>query len=118
MAPTSTYRVQIRPGFGFKDTAELADYLADLGVSHLYTAPILAAVPGSEHGYDVVDHTRVNPALGGEEGRLALRSATSSPTMRASPSRPPTRPGGTCSSAAGSRSSRASTTSTGSADGC
>jgi (1->4)-alpha-D-glucan 1-alpha-D-glucosylmutase len=56
-------------------TAELADYLADLGVSHLYTAPLLAAAPGSEHGYDVVDHTKVNPAIGGEEGRLALKKA-------------------------------------------
>ncbi|OJF11749.1 malto-oligosyltrehalose synthase [Couchioplanes caeruleus] len=73
--PSGTYRVQIRPDFGFKSTAELADYLADLGVSHLYTAPILTAGPGSEHGYDVVDHARVSPDLGGEQGRLALRAA-------------------------------------------
>jgi len=77
-APSGTYRVQIRPDFGFKATAELADYLADLGVSHLYTAPTLTAAPGSEHGYDVVDHTKVNPALGGEEGRLALKAALDS----------------------------------------
>ncbi|MFI7599575.1 malto-oligosyltrehalose synthase [Actinoplanes sp. NPDC049681] len=73
--PTGTYRVQIRPDFGFKPTAEQADYLADLGVSDLYLAPILTAAPGSEHGYDVVDHTRVSPALGGEEGRVALKAA-------------------------------------------
>ncbi|AGZ44578.1 malto-oligosyltrehalose synthase [Actinoplanes friuliensis] len=75
MRPSSTYRVQVRPGFPLQATAELADYLADLGVSHLYTAPLLTASPGSEHGYDVVDHSQVSPALGGEEGRLALKSA-------------------------------------------
>jgi (1->4)-alpha-D-glucan 1-alpha-D-glucosylmutase len=75
MTPTGTYRVQVRPDFPLSAAAELADYLADLGVSHLYTAPLLTAAPGSEHGYDVVDHTRVNPAIGGEEGRLALKKA-------------------------------------------
>ncbi|GIJ75173.1 malto-oligosyltrehalose synthase [Virgisporangium ochraceum] len=71
----STYRVQVRPGFGLAATAGLAGYLADLGVTHLYTSPLLAATPGSEHGYDVVDHTRVNPELGGEEQRQALGDA-------------------------------------------
>ncbi len=75
MTPTGTYRVQVRPDFPLKATAELADYLADLGVSHLYTAPLLAAVPGSQHGYDVVDHSRVNPELGGEDGRRQLVAA-------------------------------------------
>jgi (1->4)-alpha-D-glucan 1-alpha-D-glucosylmutase len=73
--PIATYRVQVRPEFGLKATAELAEYLADLGVSHLYTAPLLAATPGSEHGYDVVDHTKVNPELGGEDGRRELAAA-------------------------------------------
>jgi len=75
MTPTSTYRVQVRPDFGLAATAELAGYLAELGVSHLYTAPLLTAVPGSTHGYDVADHSAVNPALGGEEGRRALVAA-------------------------------------------
>src|SRR5689334_8653514 len=73
--PSGTYRVQVHPGFPLADTAALADYLADLGASHLYTSPLLAAAPGSAHGYDVVDHTRVNPELGGEEGRQALKAA-------------------------------------------
>jgi (1->4)-alpha-D-glucan 1-alpha-D-glucosylmutase len=73
--PTATYRVQVRPEFPLKSTAELTDYLADLGVSHLYTAPLLAATPGSEHGYDVVDHSRVNPEIGGEDGRRHLSAA-------------------------------------------
>src|SRR3954453_7233638 len=73
--PSGTYRVQVRPDFPLKATAEIVDYLADLGVSHLYTAPLLAATPGSEHGYDVVDHSRVNPEIGGEDGRRALKAA-------------------------------------------
>ena len=70
--PHATYRVQIRPDFDFDATAGIADYLADLGVTHLYAAPMLAATPGSAHGYDVVDHSRVNPELGGEAGRRRL----------------------------------------------
>jgi (1->4)-alpha-D-glucan 1-alpha-D-glucosylmutase len=65
----------MRPEFRLAATAELAGYLADLGVTHLYTAPLLAAVPGSTHGYDVVDHSRVSPALGGENGRRTLVAA-------------------------------------------
>ncbi|SCL28275.1 (1-_4)-alpha-D-glucan 1-alpha-D-glucosylmutase [Micromonospora rhizosphaerae] len=68
----STYRVQVRPGFDLDATAGLADYLADLGVTHLYSAPLLTAAPGSAHGYDVVDHRAVNPELGGEAGRQRL----------------------------------------------
>ncbi|WP_422733549.1 malto-oligosyltrehalose synthase [Micromonospora sp. WMMD558] len=71
----STYRVQIRPGFDLDATAGLAGYLADLGVTHLYSAPLLAATPGSPHGYDVVDHRQVNPELGGEAGRQRLLAA-------------------------------------------
>jgi (1->4)-alpha-D-glucan 1-alpha-D-glucosylmutase len=73
--PTGTYRVQVQPEFDLKATTELTDYLAGLGVSHLYTAPLLTAAPGSAHGYDVVDHTGVNPAIGGEQGRRELVAA-------------------------------------------
>jgi (1->4)-alpha-D-glucan 1-alpha-D-glucosylmutase len=72
---TATYRVQVRPGFDLDATAGLADYLADLGVSHLYSAPLLTATPGSAHGYDVVDHRAVNPELGGEAARQRLLRA-------------------------------------------
>jgi len=78
MPPTGTYRVQVRPDFPLSAAAALADYLADLGVSHLYTAPLLTAVPGSQHGYDVVDHRFVNPALGGSSALSDL-----SETLRA-----------------------------------
>jgi (1->4)-alpha-D-glucan 1-alpha-D-glucosylmutase len=65
-APVSTYRLQLRPDFGFTDAAKIAGYLADLGVSHVYLSPILQAAPGSAHGYDVVDHSRISADLGGE----------------------------------------------------
>ncbi len=65
--PVSTYRLQLTPGFGFAAAAEQADYLAALGVTHVYLSPILQANPGSRHGYDVVDHSRVSADLGGED---------------------------------------------------
>ncbi|RAO08913.1 (1-_4)-alpha-D-glucan 1-alpha-D-glucosylmutase [Micromonospora noduli] len=73
--PTATYRVQVRPGFDLDATAAIVDYLDDLGVSHLYSAPLLTATPGSQHGYDVVDHRAVNPELGGEAARHRLLAA-------------------------------------------
>jgi (1->4)-alpha-D-glucan 1-alpha-D-glucosylmutase len=70
--PLSTYRLQLRQGFGFAEAAELADYLADLGVTHVYLSPILQANPGSPHGYDVVDHSRVSADLGGLDAFRAM----------------------------------------------
>jgi (1->4)-alpha-D-glucan 1-alpha-D-glucosylmutase len=64
--PAATYRLQLRPDFGFGAAADQAGYLADLGVTHVYLSPILAAAPGSTHGYDVVDHSRISASLGGE----------------------------------------------------
>lgn len=61
----ATYRVQLRPGFGFDEAAEICGYLKALGVTHVYCSPYLQAVPGSTHGYDVVDPGRVNEELGG-----------------------------------------------------
>lgn len=66
--PRATYRLQLHAGFGFEDAAAVGDYLAELGVSHVYTSPVLAAAAGSTHGYDVVDHEQVNPELGGASG--------------------------------------------------
>lgn len=62
---TGTYRLQLHAGFTFADAATQLDYLATLGVSHVYLSPILQAVPGSMHGYDVVDHSRISEDLGG-----------------------------------------------------
>lgn len=63
-APTSTYRLQFHKGFGFRDAAAIVPYLRDLGVTHCYASPYLKATPGSTHGYDVVDHARLNDELG------------------------------------------------------
>jgi (1->4)-alpha-D-glucan 1-alpha-D-glucosylmutase len=62
--PTSTYRIQFSPSFGFQDAKPFIAYLADLGISDLYASPIFKAVKGSSHGYDVVDPNRLNPELG------------------------------------------------------
>ena len=72
MTPSSTYRLQLGPNMTFGHVADIADYLAALGVGAVYASPVLTAVPGSTHGYDVVDPTRASAALGGEDGRMRL----------------------------------------------
>jgi len=72
MGMTAAYRLQLHAGFTFGDAAEQVPYLASLGVSHVYLSPILAAVRGSKHGYDVLDHARIAEDLGGEQGLVAL----------------------------------------------
>ncbi len=74
-APLSTYRLQLNPDFDFDAAAQIVNYLADLGVSHVYLSPILQAAPGSTHGYDVVDPSRPSSDLGGEEGYARLTAA-------------------------------------------
>ncbi len=71
-APTATYRLQLQPEFPFGAAEAAVPYLASLGVSHLHLSPVLEAVPGSGHGYDVVDPARVREELGGEQGLRAL----------------------------------------------
>ncbi|MFI8237899.1 malto-oligosyltrehalose synthase [Streptomyces sp. NPDC085866] len=73
--PTATYRLQLQPAFPFAAAAAAVPYLASLGVSHVHLSPVLEAVPGSTHGYDVVDHARVREELGGEKGLRALADA-------------------------------------------
>lgn len=70
--PRSFMRLQMHKGFDFEQARKLVPYFAKLGVSHLYSSPILTARAGSMHGYDVVDHGAVNPELGGEDGLRAL----------------------------------------------
>lgn len=71
--PTATYRLQLHPKrMTLHDAAALTRYVHELGVSHLYVSPLAAARRGSEHGYDVTDPRRVNPALGGMLGLRAL----------------------------------------------
>ncbi len=73
--PASTYRLQVTSAFTLDQAAEVVPYLHDLGISDLYLSPILAATHGSTHGYDVVDHRRLNPELGGQAGYDRLCAA-------------------------------------------
>ncbi len=73
--PLNTYRLQLHAGFTFADAAAQLDYLVDLGITDLYLSPILEAVPGSTHGYDVVDPSRVSDERGGRAGFEALARA-------------------------------------------
>lgn len=70
--PRSTYRLQIRQGFDLNAAADVVQYLRDLGVDWVYLSPVLEAEAGSDHGYDVIDHSRVDPARGGEVGLATL----------------------------------------------
>ncbi len=75
VTPTSTYRLQLRPEFPFAAAEAAVPYIASLGVSHLHLSPVLEAAPGSTHGYDVTDHSRVRTELGGEPGLRSLAAA-------------------------------------------
>ena len=72
---TATYRVQLNKSFTLRDAHAIVPYLDRLGISHLYCSPILAARPGSMHGYDVTDPTRVNPEIGTVDDLRALAQA-------------------------------------------
>lgn len=70
--PSATYRLQMHAGFTLRDALRIVPYLDRLGISHLYTSSLLAARPGSLHGYDVVNHRQLNPELGTEDDLQAL----------------------------------------------
>ncbi len=73
--PLNTYRLQLHAGFTFADAAAQLDYMVELGVTDLYLSPILESVPGSTHGYDVIDPARISEERGGREGFEALATA-------------------------------------------
>ncbi|WP_425953440.1 malto-oligosyltrehalose synthase [Xylanimonas sp. McL0601] len=73
--PVSTYRVQLGPDLSFADVEKSLGYLEALGVTDLYLSPVLRAAPGSTHGYDVVDHSRVSDVIGGRAGLESLATA-------------------------------------------
>ncbi|MCU1616748.1 MAG: malto-oligosyltrehalose synthase, partial [Frankiales bacterium] len=66
--PTGTYRLQVTADFTLDDAAAVLGYLADLGVSHAYSSPLLRSAAGSTHGYDTVDHAHIDEPRGGREG--------------------------------------------------
>ena len=73
--PIATYRVQLTADFDLDAAASIVPYLKALGITHLYASPFLKARKGSTHGYDIVDHTRINPELGGDAGFERLSRA-------------------------------------------
>ena len=70
--PLSTYRIQMNRTSTFRDVARIVPYLHDLGITDLYCSPYFTAVPGSMHGYDVVDPTTLNPEVGSEADYRAM----------------------------------------------
>ncbi|MES1205053.1 MAG: alpha-amylase family glycosyl hydrolase, partial [Pseudomonadota bacterium] len=62
--PAATYRLQMRREFPLEAANAIIPYLYRLGVSDLYLSPLHTAREGSVHGYDVLDHARLNPELG------------------------------------------------------
>jgi (1->4)-alpha-D-glucan 1-alpha-D-glucosylmutase len=76
MAPLrATYRLQFHRDFTFRDALALVPYLAALGVSHVYASPLTEARPGSTHGYDIVNHHRLNPEIGSDDDFHMLAAA-------------------------------------------
>jgi (1->4)-alpha-D-glucan 1-alpha-D-glucosylmutase len=73
--PASTYRLQVTADLNLHRVAELVPYLHELGVDWVYLSPLLAAEPGSAHGYDVVSHDHIDAARGGSEGLAAVTRA-------------------------------------------
>ena len=65
--PLSTYRLQFNADFRFQDAQRIIGYLHALGVSHIYSSPVLQARAGSRHGYDITDHNALNPEIGSPE---------------------------------------------------
>ena len=70
--PTNTYRLQITADFDLHEATRRLPYLRDLGADWVYLSPLLAAEPGSDHGYDVVAHDRIDATRGGADGLAAL----------------------------------------------
>jgi len=72
--PSATYRLQLNRLFTFDQAKDVVAYLDELGISDIYASPFLMARPGSLHGYDVTDQSRLNPEIGDEEAFVRLSS--------------------------------------------
>jgi (1->4)-alpha-D-glucan 1-alpha-D-glucosylmutase len=62
--PSSTYRLQLNHLFPFSQAAALIDYLCALGIGDCYCSPFLKSAAGTLHGYDITDHSQINPEIG------------------------------------------------------
>lgn len=73
--PRATVRLQFHADFPLDASLPLIPYFADLGISHLYSSPLLTSRPGSSHGYDTVDHGTLDPEVGGEAALRRVMAA-------------------------------------------
>lgn len=64
--PVATYRLQFNRQFTFAHARHWLRYLDQLGVSDCYASPYLKARAESTHGYDIADHSALNPSIGSE----------------------------------------------------
>ena len=71
----ATYRLQLNQDFTFQDAADIVPYISLLNVSHLYLSPVFESSPGSTHGYDIIDFSKISKERGGENG-LRILAAT------------------------------------------
>ncbi|MDT8305816.1 MAG: alpha-amylase family glycosyl hydrolase, partial [Anaerolineae bacterium] len=67
-------------GGTIRGITENLDYLADLGVSHLYLTPIFTSP--TNHRYDVLDYFQIDPRLGDERDLRALVEAATARNIR------------------------------------
>jgi (1->4)-alpha-D-glucan 1-alpha-D-glucosylmutase len=81
-APTSSYRLQVRPSFDLYAAADVCDYLATLGVGAAYLSPLLTSMRRSEHGYDVIGYDTIDPQRGGLDGWTRLLAAARARNVR------------------------------------
>ena len=80
--PLSTYRLQVHAAFPLDAARDVVPYLAQLGISTIYTSPYFTAAPGSTHGYDVVNHNEINPEVGGAEAHARFAAAVAARGVR------------------------------------
>ena len=65
--PLTCYRLQFNRNFTFRDASNILDYLNRLGITDIYSSPLLQSRRGSGHGYDSTDPTRMDSDLGSEQ---------------------------------------------------
>ena len=73
--PSATYRLQFNHMFTFTRARALVPYFHALGISDCYASSFLRAMPGSMHGYDVIDPTSLNCEIGSEQEFTAMAEA-------------------------------------------
>ncbi|WP_457302044.1 hypothetical protein, partial [Phyllobacterium sp. P5_D12] len=72
--PNSAYRIQLRDGLSFNDTAAIVPYLNNLGIDTLTISPIFSSIDVGR-GKKSYNPTKLDRDAGGEDGFVALDSA-------------------------------------------